>query len=372
MVNSDAFVINPVKARLDISTLCQLTCQLCPTEENNGREFLRKGTMPYTEFEHFLDHNPRISTVELASAGEALLNPDLPEILRCAHERGVTTSLAGGVNMNDVSDEALDALVRYGTSRIRISVDGATEETYRKYRVGGSLRKVMANIDKLNGLKKKYRSVLPELILQFIVFGHNEHELERVVALGGLLNAKVFLKLNRCPEQLAVKDRRKIRDLIGYADRREFLEVTSTQYCADLCLCFWKSPQINWDGRLLGCCANTSISFADYALGGKFLKEINNERMRYARKMLMGVAPQRDDIPCSSCPFFTLIREHSLWFTPEMIAVALCAQGNAGTDPSCPIPPVPLDHERQVVSNPLSCNLPEGNEDTLFKGNNNP
>lgn len=321
-MNTDPLQINPVKARLDICSVCQLRCVLCPTEENNGRAFLKSGMMAHSEFTRFLEHNPQIETVELASAGEALLNPDLPEILKSAYERRVTTSLGGGVNMNDASDEALEALVRYGTTRIRVSVDGVTEKSYRKYRVGGSLNKVLANIKKINEFKEKYQSELPALLLQFILFGHNEHELERVFVLGRMLKMNIIIKLNRLPDRLAVRDRQKIRKLIGYADRGEYIKSTGIQYCRDLCLGLWKAPQINWDGRLLGCGCNTSIAFAEYALGGAFLREINNERMRYARKMLLGKAPPRDDIPCSGCPFYKQISEHNLWYTPEEIRSA--------------------------------------------------
>lgn len=322
-ISPDGLTVNPEKARLDISTICQLKCVLCPTDENNGRDFLKRGTMPLSAFTGFLEKNPQIKTVELANAGEALLNPDLPEIVRAAHAMGVTTSLAGGTNMNNASDEALEALVRYQTARIRISVDGVTEATYRKYRVGGSLKNVLTNIKKINEFKEKYRSDLPELILQFILFGHNEHELDRVYFLGKMLNMKVFIKLNRCPAQFAVKDRQHIRNLCGYADRGEFLDTTGIQYCRDLCLGIWKAPQVNWDGRLLGCGCNSHLAFADYALGGDFLKAINNDKMRYARKMLMGEAPPRNDIPCSGCSFYNQISEYRLWYTPEEIKSAL-------------------------------------------------
>jgi len=322
-MNTDLLIINPMKARLDISTVCQLKCALCPTEVNHGRDFLGRGMMIPSEFTNFIEQNRQIKMVEMASAGEALLNPDLPEILRIAYERKVTTNLGGGVNMNDASDEALEALVRYQTARIRISVDGVTEETYRKYRIGGSLGKVLANIKKINEFKVKHHSVLPELLLQFILFGHNEHELEKVFVLGRMLNMKVFVKLNRWPEQFAVKDRQRIRNLCGYADRAEFLDATGMQYCRDLCLGLWTAPQINWDGRLLGCGCNSRMAFAEYALGRDFLQEINNERMQYARKMLMGTASPRNDISCSHCPFYKQIAENKLWYTTNEISAAM-------------------------------------------------
>ncbi len=321
-MNTDCLTINPTRARLDISTVCQLKCALCPTEENNGRAFLKPGMMTASDFLNFIEQNPQIKRVELASAGEAILNKQLPDILAGAHERGVRTSLGGGVNMNDASDEALEALVRYRALRIRVSVDGVTEETYRKYRMGGSLLKVLTNIGKINKFKVKYQTNLPEMLLQFILFGHNEHELEKAYALARMLNMRIFIRLNRCPDQFAVKDRDRIRELFGYSDRGEFLDETGVQYCRDACLGMWTAPQINWDGRLLGCGSNARMAFAEYALGEGFVREINNERMRYARKMLMGAAPPREDIPCSGCVFYRQIADHELWYTREEIALA--------------------------------------------------
>jgi MoaA/NifB/PqqE/SkfB family radical SAM enzyme len=328
ITGGDLLTIMPLKARLDVSTSCQLRCTLCPTDEHGGRSFLGQGMMALAGFIRFLEENQHIREVELANAGEALLNPDLPAMLRCAAERGVSTNLGGGVNMNDASDEVLDALVRYRTRRLRISVDGTSEETYRRYRVNGSLRRVLANIQRLNEVKRRYRSERPELVLQFILFGHNEHELEKAHILARMLDMKLFVKMNRSPDQLAIRDRERIRQIYGFADREEFRKVTGMVYCRSLCLCLWREPQVNWDGRLLGCPHNKHSFFAGQVLGRAFLSEINNERMMYARKMLLGEAPPRDDIPCSSCSWYLQMRKHSLWITPSEV--------QAGTLPLLP------------------------------------
>jgi len=134
-----------------------------------------------------------------------------------------------------------------------------------------------------------------------------------------MLNMKVFVKMNRTPDRFMIRDRERIRRILGYADRKEFCEVTGTIYCRDLCLCLWRSPQVNWDGRLLGCPCNKHSFFAEQVLGGDFMIEINNEKMTYARRMLMGEAPPRDDIPCSTCSWYRQMMEHSLWITPREV-----------------------------------------------------
>ena len=70
--------------------------------------------------------------------------------------------------------------VESGPDRLIISLDGLDQETYEKYRVGGSLEKVMEGTRNLVSWKKELRSRSPYIILQFIVFRTNEHQVEDV------------------------------------------------------------------------------------------------------------------------------------------------------------------------------------------------
>jgi MoaA/NifB/PqqE/SkfB family radical SAM enzyme len=261
--------------------------------------------------------------VELGSKGEAFLNEELPGILEYAFRKNIMTTLAHGVNLNDVSDEALEALVRFKTYRIRVSIDGATQETYRKYRVGGDLKRVFENIRKINALKKKHKSVKPYLRFQFIVFGHNEHEIPQAALLARMLNMDVHFKLNVDPEAFPVTNRPLIRQYIGYSDRREFFEKEGKEYSRATCLQLWKGPQINGDGRLLGCTRNTWRAFPGNVFHDDLLTSLNGEKMKYARNMIMGRVPHDEAIPCAECFLYKSMREHGNWITETEIRESL-------------------------------------------------
>jgi MoaA/NifB/PqqE/SkfB family radical SAM enzyme len=51
-----------------------------------------------------------------------------------------------GVNLNNVKDAQLEALVKYRVKSMKVSIDGASQETYEQYRVGGNFDKVIANV----------------------------------------------------------------------------------------------------------------------------------------------------------------------------------------------------------------------------------
>ena len=107
------------------------------------------------DFRQILDDNPWIDEVELSNYGDVFLDPALVEILRTAYERKVRITLMNGVNLNRCTTEALEAIVKYDVRAMTCSIDGASRETYRRYRVRGDFDQVMANIDVINAHKKR-------------------------------------------------------------------------------------------------------------------------------------------------------------------------------------------------------------------------
>jgi hypothetical protein len=293
-----------VSVGVEVCSVCQLACPGCPTQQGGKEALVGAGMLDPDRFRAFLDRNPGLERVELAAYGEVFLHKRLPEILACAAERGVATSIGCGANLNHAPEESLEAVVRYGVTRIRCAIDGATNASYRTYRVNGDLRRVIANIKIINRYKRLYKTAAPELIYQFVVFGHNEHETKAAAVLARMLDMKIFFRLNASPELHPVRDRWHVRGLLGYADREEYTERRKEGLCRELCAHMWTRPQINWDGRLMGCQRNEWSAYADDALGGDLLASCNNERMTYARRMLLGEAPPRDDVPCTRCEVY--------------------------------------------------------------------
>lgn len=309
--------INPTALRIDASSNCQLKCPLCATARGERTAVIGGGYLKLQDFQKIIDANPQLCRVELGNSGEAFLNKELGKILEYAHTRNVTTTIAQGANLNYATEETLKALVKYQTALVRCAIDGITQATYRQYRVGGDLKKVLRNIQTINRFKAQYQSSKPRLILQFIVFGHNEHEMERAIQLAKLLEMEIFFRLNSFPDIMPVQNRERVRELVGYADRREYLEKERKHYCREQCYDLWRSPQINWDGKLLGCSRNIWGVFADNVFQSDALEAINNERMQYARKMLMGQVPARADMPCFHCGVYKSMAQYDNWITEQ-------------------------------------------------------
>lgn len=310
-------IVNPDALNIEACSACQLKCPLCPTAKGEREALVGSGSLRIQDFQRLIDQNPQIRRIELGHFGEVFLNHDLPRILDYAYTRHVTTTIDQGANLNHASEEALEALVKYQTAVVRCAIDGVTQAAYSRYRVGGDLMKVLRNVQKINQFKEQYQSSRPRLIFQFVVFGHNEHEIERAVLLAKILKMEIDLKLNCFPDALPVHNRDRVRRYVGYADRREFLESEEKHYMRHECYELWLSPQINWDGKLLGCRRNMWGVFGSNVFESGLMDAINNEKIRYAREMLMGRLPAREDMPCMRCGIYQSMVQSGNWVTEK-------------------------------------------------------
>lgn len=315
--------VRPRNAVFESTSHCQLKCPSCPTA--NGKTFpvLGKGFLTPELFVNLLESGPRLKRIDLANYGEALLNPNLPEILRLAHERKVDLTLVTGANLNNAREEALEAIVKYQLRAMTCSIDGTSQETYAQYRRGGNFDKVIENIKTINQYKKKYKSKYPRLSWQFIVFGHNEHEMETAKKMAHDLDMDIYFKLSWDAEFSPIRDKAMVRKFAGAASRDEYKEEFGKQYLSVLCFQLWEKPVINWDGKVLGCSFNFWGDFHGDNAYGDFESAVNSDRMRYARQMLMGKAEPRPEIPCTTCSTYLARQRDKQWVTWSDVYVVI-------------------------------------------------
>ena len=310
-LENPAVQLRPSMVRLDASTRCQLNCAGCYMRLD-PLGILGSGDMPLECFTCFLDENPFIRSVELSNSGEPFLNPDLRHILRTARERDVEITLSNGVNMNSVSPQVLEELVRSQVKQITVSLDGACQETYSRYRRGGSFDAVIRNIRALNRLKAAYHSSYPRLLWQFILMPEDEEDVEAAIAMAKDLEMEIFFKQDsrggfepRNPE--------KLRQLTGvrYSTETEYRERLNDYYCR-FCSQLLYSPQVNWDGRLLGCCTRYKTTWNGNVFEEGFLPCINRPEYRGTIAALLRGKPSALQTPCMSCSIWKKMLEKGL------------------------------------------------------------
>jgi len=164
----------PMEMTLDISTVCQLRCPYC--DVGNKRIHRQPGFIPETDFARYLSGFAHTTfVVWLFSAGEPLLHPRAEALLDSM--RGYETFPIVSTNLSfPFSSGRVDALLHSGLGMLSVSLDGATPETYGRYRVGGSFHRVLDNLRRLVNRKRERGLERPYIEWRFLLFRHNQHE----------------------------------------------------------------------------------------------------------------------------------------------------------------------------------------------------
>jgi|JI10StandDraft_1071094.scaffolds.fasta_scaffold12196_7 MoaA/NifB/PqqE/SkfB family radical SAM enzyme len=297
---------------IDASTVCQLKCPECSTTKGiikNG--IIRSGFLKFNIFRDFIEKNHQIKQIELSNWGEIFLNPEIIDIIKFCHYNGIKLTAGNGTNFNKVADDVLEALVKYKFAYINISIDGASQESYVKYRINGDYDEVISNIKRLNYYKSKYDSQYPKLSWQFIIFGHNEHELPQIKTLCQELNMVFYPRLNHSTfSPLINKEFVREESGLNVATRDEYKAKFNKAYKRPCCQLMY-SPQVNWNGDLLGCCVNKWKSF------GNAFKEglsncLNNDLYTQTISVLFGKENVTEEMPCFKCPTYADIKNNPI------------------------------------------------------------
>jgi len=169
-------VLRPIRhVMIEPTNKCNLRCLFC-TQHLFKRE---KGKMSIENFRKLVKTLPKtVREVQLHFAGESVLNKDLSLMIKELKKRNIFTIVSSNGTLNF---DSYKKIIEAGLDRLIISFDGATKETYEKYRKGGNFEVVVENIKKISKIKKRKT----ELVLQFIVMKQNEDQIELIKKLAG-------------------------------------------------------------------------------------------------------------------------------------------------------------------------------------------
>ena len=180
----------PVVAQVEPANICNLRCPLCLTASLNKSR--PPALLAYDTFARFIeDCGDWLLHLIFWNWGEPFLNPDLFRMIALARSRGIIvhTSTNGNVALDEASAEAL---VDSGLSSLVFAVDGATQKTYEKYREGGRLDTVLANIEKVARIRRRKKASFPVINMRFVVMKHNESEIPLARELAAKLGVDYF------------------------------------------------------------------------------------------------------------------------------------------------------------------------------------
>ena len=165
----------PEHLMISPSSICNLDCMMCP----NSHRIKNKSTMSISDFKSIINKiKPKRLTI--VGPGETFMNKNIIEIFKYAKEKCQwvsTTSnftLVGNI-IEDIIQSEIDVL--------KISIDGATKETYEKIRQGASFETVKENIKSLEDSKRKLDLKEPKVRFNYVIQHDNYQEIDTIIEL---------------------------------------------------------------------------------------------------------------------------------------------------------------------------------------------
>ena len=242
----------PISVTFEPTTSCNLRCPECPSGK---REFTRPtGMLQNDFFKSTIDElYKEISYLIFYFQGEPFLNPKFLDMVKYASAKNIYT--ATSTNAHYLTDAVAKQTVESGLSRLIISIDGTTQETYEQYRIGGDLKKVIEGAENIVKWKKELRSKTPHIIFQFLVVKPNEHQIKDVEVLAKKIGVdEVRFKTAQMYDY--VNGNKLIPTIEKYSRYKKQTDGTYTikNEMLNHCWRLWHSTVITWDGLVVPCC----------------------------------------------------------------------------------------------------------------------
>ncbi len=306
----------PKSIIIDPVNMCNLHCPLCPT--GSGVLNYKKQIMSFITFKKIIDKMPQLNRIFLFNWGEPFLNPELLEMVVYAKKHSICVQIDSNFCLKKQPDFFI-SIIKSGLDFLRISLDGASQFTYSKYRKGGNFNSVINNIIALINFKKKFNSKKPEIIWKFVVNRFNEREILKALKKSLELGIKFKLEHIGLGDDLPdiafrpnINQRMrkwlpKNRKYISLRYRNIYKKSFNSLPCPHL----FFGTIINPDGKVFPCCYATDKRnvFGDLTKDS-FSNIWNNGKYRFSRSLFTGsryVGPKMETI-CASCNNYKKIK----------------------------------------------------------------
>lgn len=293
----------PIILTVEAGNICNLRCPACFTgagEVGRVRSF-----MPLELYRNLLSEiGEYLFRVDFYNWGEPLLAKDVYEMIAEAKRYGIGTNISTNFSI-PFDEERAERLVRSGLDVLGVSIDGATQENYEKYRVRGDLARVLENCRMVTEAKKRLGSKTPRMVWEYHVFPHNVHEIEMAKAMAAGLEMEIGIDK-------------------GWVNGPEWQDENEFKFYLEprplRCDFLWQRAVVNNDGGVAPCCG-TFYKEDDYgklAIGAddigsrSFLEVWNNETFQTARRFFRSRSGTEDErkLICFDCPSTKIWEEH--------------------------------------------------------------
>ena len=163
----------PITMDIEPTTGCNFRCTMCQVSDEN---FISKN-LNFEVFKKFIDQNKQLLKIKLQGMGEPLVNNNFYKMVDYASQSGICSEIT--TNGSLLNEKNINFLKKSQLSRITISMDGATKETFENIRVKSNFNTVVNN--SINLVKQFKRKIIrPEISAWCTLQKKNFFEAEKI------------------------------------------------------------------------------------------------------------------------------------------------------------------------------------------------
>jgi len=242
----------PYILTVEPTSYCNLTCPQCAT--GAGKLTRTKQKLDIDRYQQVIDElQDTLCYLILYNQGEPFLHDRLIDLI--AYARSKKIYVITSTNGHFLSDgNTAERLVQSDLNALIVSLDGADERTYQKYRNGGDFQRVLEGIRKLVKCKREVRKSHPKIFLQFLVMKHNEHQIPDMRRLAARLSVERLLVKTVQLIDVTEADRflpaQPARSRYDIEQKKLTLKYTNHKPCSRL----WTSTVMLSNGTIVPCC----------------------------------------------------------------------------------------------------------------------
>lgn len=261
----------PISYSIEPTNHCNLKCPECPS----GLGVLTRplGLLKFDDFKKWIDEIKETGFyVQLFFQGEPYINKHLPEMIKYAQQNNVYISVS--TNGHFINEKNVNEILKNAPDKLIYSVDGLDEESYQKYRVGGTFKQADEGLRLLIKRKKELNLKKPFVEFQFIVMKQNEHQLDEVKKyckdVG--VDKLVFKTMQISSYENALKFLPSDPKFRRYKIDNQTFEMKNK--IKNHCFALWRTSVITWDGKVVPCCFDKDAEYTLGILNGKSFYDI--------------------------------------------------------------------------------------------------
>lgn len=272
----------PITVSLELRNRCNLNCVMCYKKHHSQTE----ATLSLETLGKLMKESKdnKLPSLILGLGSETLIYENIEDAID-AINKGEIMDIFFGTNGVLLNDEIIEKIIKNKISRVEISIDAATPETYNKVRRVPVFEKVEENINKLVETKKKFSSQLPIIRLCFVVMDVNKHETEKFID--------------------------KWKDKVDYIDFQRFVDFSKIDEPAEVdyeaiknsfCSAPFYSLNVWANGDVSPCCTFYGRKLVIGNIHSKSMKEIwNGPEMKKIREQ---IETKKFNPICQKCLYF--------------------------------------------------------------------